>query len=169
MADFATEKNNFLSLLITSYQRSADCKSVFESCSAKFLVSVMSKPTLYYLPPSPPARAVLLFLRHLEIDVDVKFVDLHNGEQFTEKFLSLNPAHEVPVLVDEDFVLSESRAILQYLANNQSNGWKFYPTEPKARARVDQKLSFDHELFTRSTVVYVSCKKRLNNQYFAPI
>lgn len=88
--------------------------------------------------------------------MDVKFVDLHNREQFTDKFLSLNPAHEVPVFVDGDFVLSESRAILQYLANNQIEGRQFYPIEPKARARVDQKLSLDHDLFTKSTVVYVS-------------
>lgn len=38
-----------------------------------------------------------------------------NGDQFQPEFLELNPFHHIPVLVDEDFKLFESLAILDYL------------------------------------------------------
>ncbi|KAJ6648953.1 Glutathione S-transferase 1-1 [Pseudolycoriella hygida] len=111
----------------------------------------MSTLTLYYTPPSPVARAVLFLIRYLDIDVDVKVLNLFQGEQHSEEFLKLNPAHEVPTLVDGDFVLTESRAILAYLINSRNSGSDLYPSDPKARARVDQRLSYDHVMFSRNT------------------
>lgn len=78
------------------------------------------------------------------------------GEQHTPAYLKLNPAHEVPVLVEDDFVLTESRAILQYLANSRKPGSDLYPTEPRARARVDQRLSYDSALFFKNSLIIVS-------------
>ena len=118
----------------------------------------MSKLTLYFTPGSPPARAVLLFIRYLGLDVEVKTVNVLSKEQHTPEYLKLNPAHEVPVLVDDDFVLTESRAILQYLANSRKPGSDLYPTEPKARARVDQRLNYDSALFVKNGMLIVSNK-----------
>ncbi|MEM8730683.1 MAG: glutathione S-transferase family protein [Pseudomonadota bacterium] len=42
-------------------------------------------------------------------------VDLKSGAQFQAEFLRLNPEGVVPVLVDGDFVLSESSAIIEYV------------------------------------------------------
>lgn len=116
----------------------------------------MSKPTLYYVMGSPPARAVLMFIRYLELDVDFKQLDFAKREQHSDAFLKLNPAHEVPTFVDGDFVLTESRAILQYLANTRRPGSELYPSDPKLRARVDQRLSYDHVLFSKNGAVVVS-------------
>ena len=52
-----------------------------------------------------------------EIGVDYEFVpvDLAKGESRTPEFLAINPHGKVPVLVDGDFALPESNAILWYL------------------------------------------------------
>lgn len=47
---------------------------------------------------------------------DYQAVDLTAGEQHRPDFLALNPHGKIPVLVDEDFVLAESDAILWYIA-----------------------------------------------------
>lgn len=59
----------------------------------------------------------------------------------TDAFKALNPNAMVPVLIDGDFVLWESNAILRYLANCHG-GSALYPLEPRARARVDQWLDW---------------------------
>jgi glutathione S-transferase len=106
--------------------------------------------TLYFTAGSPPARACLLLARYLKIDVELKQVDLTKGEQHTEEFVKLNPARKIPILIDGDFVLTESRAILAYLVNSRKPGNDLYPTDPKVRAVIDQRLYYD------ATVVFQS-------------
>ena len=84
-----------------------------------------------------------MLIRKLELNAEVKLVNLAAGEQNSSEFLKLNPLHQVPVLVDGDFVLTESRAILAYLVNKFQPGSSLYPTDPKARAIVDQRLYYD--------------------------
>jgi len=59
----------------------------------------------------------------------------------TPEFLSLNPNGMVPVLKDGDFVLWESNTIIRYLAARYS-GEHLYPTDPLARARIDQWMDW---------------------------
>lgn len=67
----------------------------------------------------------------------------------TPEFLALNPNGLVPVLVDGDFVLWESNAIIRYLANRYG-GAHLYPVEPHARARVDQWLDWQTTALNRA-------------------
>lgn len=69
-------------------------------------------------------------------------VGLCDKEQHSEWFLKLNPSHQVPVLRDGDFILTESRAIACYLVNLNPQS-SLYPTDPKKRAIVDQMLYMD--------------------------
>ncbi|CAG2166244.1 unnamed protein product [Oppiella nova] len=55
----------------------------------------------------------------------------------------MNPSHSIPTIVDEGFVLWESRAIMQYLCNKYDVSGTLYPREPKKRAIVDRWLNFD--------------------------
>lgn len=116
----------------------------------------MSNLKLYFTAGSPPARAVLLLLRHLELEVEIIPLELLNKrEQYSNEFLKLNPAHQVPTLIEDDFVLTESRAILTYLMNSKNPESDLYPKDPRKRAVVDQRLSFDHVLFTKNRALMV--------------
>lgn len=109
-----------------------------------------SKLTLYFSAPSPLARSCLLLARYLELDIELKHIDLIAGDQRKPEFLKLNPRNKVPVLVDGDFVLCESKSILAYLVNSRKHGDTLYPDDPKLRAKVDQWLYYD------ATVVFPS-------------
>src|SRR5262245_65143345 len=70
---------------------------------------------LYGFAPTRTIRA-LWMLRELDLDFEYVQVDLTKGEHRRPEFLAVNPAGKVPVLVDDDLVLSESVAIVLYLA-----------------------------------------------------
>ncbi len=68
-------------------------------------------------------------------------VDLAHGEQKTPGYLALNPHGKVPVLVDDDFVLPESDAILWYVAEKYPNAG-LLPADGRGRARVLEWCDF---------------------------
>lgn len=74
-----------------------------------------------------------------ELELPFRREDWGTGFRSTETadFLSLNPNGLVPVIKDNDFVLWESSSIIRYLASRYG-GEHLYPTEPRARARIDQ-------------------------------
>lgn len=61
----------------------------------------------YYMPESPPCRAVELAADKLGLKLNKKRLDLSKGEHLTEAFLKINPQHTVPTIVDGDLVLYE--------------------------------------------------------------
>ncbi len=94
---------------------------------------------IYHFPYSPNSRRVLAVAFHLALDPELIKVDLGQGEQMHPEFLTLNPNHAIPVLVEGDFVLWESVAIMQYLANQVPSN-TLWPVEPKAQADVSRWL-----------------------------
>lgn len=86
---------------------------------------------------SPNALRVRAVIYELGIDVDKIEVDFRVGDTRTPEFLKLNPNGKVPVLVDGDIVIWESRAINAYLATKHpARG--LYPADPRQRALIDQ-------------------------------
>lgn len=100
--------------------------------------------TLYKLDASPPARAVMMTLKALNIE-DVEYIDVNllKGEHVADDFVKMNPQHTVPTLKDDDFVIWDSHAIAAYLVTKYAEDDSLYPTDPKKRALVDQRLHFD--------------------------
>jgi glutathione S-transferase len=71
---------------------------------------------LHGFPMSPNTRRARFALEEHGVDYEFVPVDLMAGEQKSAAYLSLNPTGRVPTLVDGEFVLWESNAILEYLA-----------------------------------------------------
>jgi glutathione S-transferase len=94
---------------------------------------------LYHHPYSDNARRAVMTALYLNSPVELVFVDLGKGEQRQPQFLRLNPNHKVPVLEDDGFILWESHAIMQYLADKTPRQC-LYPCETRARADVNRWL-----------------------------
>jgi glutathione S-transferase len=94
---------------------------------------------IYYSPVSSNSRKVRIAAHLLGVNLELVEIDLARGEQRKPSFLEINPNGKLPVLVDGDFVLSESNAIMAYLADKTA-GQKLYPTELHARAEVNKWL-----------------------------
>jgi glutathione S-transferase len=95
---------------------------------------------LHFHPVSTTSRTVLLFCAEANIAYEPIIVDLMTGAHLREPFISLNSNAQVPVLEDGDFVLTESSAILKYLA--EKNNSPAYPKDLKARARVNERMDW---------------------------
>ena len=85
-------------------------------------------------PASPNTWKVRAVAAHLGIPLDFEMVDLTKGHSHSPDYLALNPTGRTPILVDDDFVLWESTAIMQYLASQKPNS--LWPGDARARADI---------------------------------
>jgi glutathione S-transferase len=95
---------------------------------------------LYMHPASATCRAITLFAAESGIALDEQLVDLMAGEHRGPDYLAINRNGLVPVLRDGDFTLSESSAILKYLADKA--GSAAYPKDLRERARVNEAMDW---------------------------
>jgi len=91
--------------------------------------------TLYYGSGSPYAWRVQLALEHKALPYELKVLSFSAGDTRKPEFLALNPRHQVPVLVDGDFKLYESNAIVEYIDEAYpGRGAPLFPGDAKTRA-----------------------------------
>jgi glutathione S-transferase len=90
---------------------------------------------LYYGSGSPYAWRAQLALEHKALQYELKVLSFAAGDTRRPEFLALNPRHQVPVLVDGDFVLYESNAIVEYLEEAYPGaGAPLFPADIRTRA-----------------------------------
>lgn len=94
---------------------------------------------IHSFPLSGHAHRVELFANLAGIAHEVISVDLAGGEHKQPAFLALNPAGQVPVLEDGDVVISDSNAILVYLARKYAPS--YMPSDPVGEAEVQKFLT----------------------------
>jgi glutathione S-transferase len=102
---------------------------------------------LYMHPVSMTSRPVRLFIAEKKIPCEEQIVDLMTGEHLQEPFAAINPNKLVPVLEDDGVRLTESSAILKYLAEKQN--LPEYPKDLKARAKVNELMDWFNTNFYR--------------------
>lgn len=102
---------------------------------------------IYYHPASTTSRPIMLFAAESGANLDFRLVDIFGGEQYKDEFSKVNPNHMVPVLEDADFRLTESSAILKYLADSLDS--PAYPKPLRARARVNERMDWINTQLSR--------------------
>jgi glutathione S-transferase len=102
---------------------------------------------LYMNALSPNVRRVRVTAAVLDLQLEEIKVDLARGEQRSPEYLALNPNGAIPTLVDGDFVLTESRAIMQYLACKKPEAG-LVPRDEAARADVTRWQFWDAAHFS---------------------
>jgi glutathione S-transferase len=103
---------------------------------------------LYMHPVSMTSRPVRLFIAENGIAVEEQVVDLMTGEHTVPPYAQMNPNKLVPMLVEDDgFRLTESSAILKYLATKYD--LPAYPKDLQKRAKVDEIMDWFNTQFYR--------------------
>jgi glutathione S-transferase len=87
---------------------------------------------LYGFPPSPNTWKVRAVAAQLGIPLELQFIDLTKPR--TADYLAINPTGRTPTLIDGDVTLSESNAIMQYLASRKPNS--LWPDDARTRADI---------------------------------
>ena len=100
---------------------------------------------LYYHPVSTTSLMIMQFAAEEGVELDYQLVDLMKGEERRPEYLAINPNGLVPVLEDDGFVLTESGAILRYLAGR--TGSAAYPADLQAHAHVDELMEWFYSNF----------------------
>lgn len=108
---------------------------------------------LYWLPLSPNNYPVGAVADYLGIPLEKHVVDVPKGENKKPEFLKLNPNGKCPVLVDGDFSLWESNAILMYLCAKQPGGTDLYPADELARIDIARWLLWQQAHWMRSCTI----------------
>jgi glutathione S-transferase len=102
---------------------------------------------LYMHPVSMTTRPVRLFAAENNIALDEELVDIMVGAHMQPPYSDINPNSLVPMLEDGDLRLTESSAILKYLADKI--GSPAYPKDLKARAKVNEVMDWINTNFYR--------------------
>ena len=95
---------------------------------------------LYGFPASPNTWKVRALASYLKVPLEFEFIDLTKGAQFAPAYLALNPTGRTPTLVDGDFTLWESDAIMQYVAGKQAT--PLWPNDARTRADITRWQSW---------------------------
>jgi glutathione S-transferase len=98
--------------------------------------------TLYTTPLSANGRKVLAVSHHLGLQPEVRLINVYKGEGRTPEYLSINPWGKIPTLVDGEFTLWESNAILQYLSEAYGE-YRLWSRDPKRRADISRWLFWE--------------------------
>ncbi len=93
---------------------------------------------LYGFPPSPNTWKVRAVAAYLGVPLETEFVDITKGASHAPAYLAINPTGRTPTLIDGDFALWESNAILVYVASKTANA--LWPNDMRMRADIGRWL-----------------------------
>ncbi len=106
---------------------------------------------LYYGSGSPYAWRAQLAIEHKALPYELKVLSFSAGDTKKPEFVALNPRHRVPTLVDGDFVIYESNAVVEYLDEAYpGRGAPLFPGDVRMRATTRRLISEVDDYFDKA-------------------
>jgi glutathione S-transferase len=99
---------------------------------------------------------ILLLCNALKIKPEIKLITHSKREQYNEEFLAISPEGKLPVLQDNDLIMSESNTILQYVAAKHKS--VFWPSKLNDQANVLHTLFCQADYFNTNIAPFVHLK-----------
>uniref|UniRef100_T1GGP9 GST N-terminal domain-containing protein n=1 Tax=Megaselia scalaris TaxID=36166 RepID=T1GGP9_MEGSC len=93
------------------------------------------QPILYFSPSSPQCMTVLMLIKHINITIDLRVIDLFQGELFSAQC-------SVPSLIDGDATVKGSDAISIYLIEKYAKEDNLYPMNQDKLSLIHSQLQF---------------------------
>jgi glutathione S-transferase len=109
---------------------------------------------LYYDPITVNCRKVAAGFNLMNVRFEKSHVDYLGGGHKAPEYLDINPNASLPTLVDGDFKLWESNAILQYAAE-KTEAFAYYPRELQVRADIHRWQLWESAHWFPSCYVYL--------------
>jgi len=113
--------------------------AVLQSMSAAAAAAAPALPAIYINYLSPVSRSVAAIAAELNLEVEIKILDLLKGEHKSEEYLKINPNGTVPSFVDGETMITQSRDIGKHMAG----GKPLYPEDEATRKKIDEILVYD--------------------------
>lgn len=117
---------------------------------------------IHSFPLSGHAHRVVLFASIAGINHEVLNVDLKKGAHKSPEYLAKNPAGQVPMIEDGDVIVSDSNAILVYLARKYAPA--YIPNDPIGESEVQKFLTL-----AAGELAFGPAAARLINVFKAPL
>ncbi|MBR0672788.1 glutathione S-transferase family protein [Neoroseomonas soli] len=102
---------------------------------------------LHFFDGSTTCRPIVMLAHEAGVPLELVPVNLLAGEHMQPDYLAKNPNGKVPLLDDNGFLLTESSAILKYIAEVSHS--PAYPSDPQGRARVNSQMDWFNTGFYR--------------------
>jgi len=109
---------------------------------------------LYYDPITTNCRKVAAGFSLMNVPFEEARVDYLGGGHKAKEYLDINPNGSLPTIVDDGFILWESNAILQYVADKHG-AVAYYPEELKLRADINRWHLWESAHWFPSCYVYL--------------
>ncbi|MEH6610642.1 MAG: glutathione S-transferase N-terminal domain-containing protein [Halioglobus sp.] len=99
----------------------------------------------HYYWPTPNGHKTAIMLEEVELEYEVRTINILDGDQFDPAFIAISPNNRIPAIVDTDgprgepYAVFESGAILMYLAEKTGKLW---PQDTVQRYDMIQWLMF---------------------------
>ena len=110
---------------------------------------------IYATPLSANGRKVLAVCRQLELNPEIHEVNVYRGEGRNPAYLAINPSGKIPALIDGEFMLAESNAILLYLAEAHG-GNQLSSSYAQQRGRIAQWLFWESAHWQPALIAFLS-------------